>query len=246
MILIFFLAVIMEFIDSSLGMMYGTLLSPILILMGMDAKIVVPAIVISQAMGGLTATIRHNKYKNAELIGWTRDFKVVLAVVIPGVLAAVLGVFMAFKIPTYWLNLYIAAIVIIMGGLCIHPMNYLFRWWKIWIIGIISGFNKAASGGGFGPVTSTGKILGGLSAKISVATTTAAEVPICLVSFAIWYILQGQLSWTLPLILIAGSVIGGLVGPFITFKVNTKWLRIGIGILAVACGIALLTLKLKI
>jgi uncharacterized membrane protein YfcA len=246
MILVFFLAVIMEIIDSSLGMMYGTMLSPILILLGYDAKIVVPALVISQAVGGLTATFRHNHFKNADFSGWTRDFKIVLAVVIPGVMAAVIGSVVALKIPSSVLNIYIASIVIIMGALCIRPINYTFKWWKIWIIGLISGFNKASSGGGFGPITSTGKILGGLSAKVSVATTTFAEVPICLVSFLIWYLMKGVNNWTLPIVLIIGSIIGGFCGAWITFKFDTKWLRVVIGGLAVICGVLLLALKLKI
>jgi uncharacterized membrane protein YfcA len=45
-------ALIMEFIDSSLGMMYGTALSPRLIFMNYNAKDVVPCILISQAVGG--------------------------------------------------------------------------------------------------------------------------------------------------------------------------------------------------
>jgi uncharacterized membrane protein YfcA len=245
-IVAFFLAIVMELVDSSLGMMYGTLLSPILILLGFGAKLVVPSLVLSQAVGGAIATFRHNGYKNADLNGWTRDFKVVMAVVVPGVIAAGCGALVAFTIPSGWLNLYIAIIVILMGALCIRPIYYNFKWWKIWAVGLVSGFNKAASGGGFGPVTSTGKILGGLSSKVSVATTTAAEVPICLVSFAIWYLLQHKLDWTLPLVLGIGALIGGFIGPYITFKINTKWLRIIIGVIAVICGGLLLALKMKI
>jgi len=53
-------------IDSSLGMMYGTLLSPVLIIMGYDARVVVPSILLSQAVGGLMGTIRHNGYGHAD------------------------------------------------------------------------------------------------------------------------------------------------------------------------------------
>lgn len=254
LIIVFFIAVVMELIDSSLGMMYGTLSSPILILLGYDPKWVVPSIVISQALGGAIAAFMHHKNKNANFKGLTRDTKIVLAVVIPGIAAVVLGVWTAVKVPTGWLNLYIAILVIVMGILCIRPVYYTFNWWKMWLIGILSGFNKAASGGGYGPVTSTGKILGGLEARISIATTTYAEVPICIASFIVWWIMGGAIHWSLPLTLCTGSLIGGFFGPYITKLLSPQgethvWrdrLRMGVGALAILAGILLIVFKLKI
>ena len=72
---------IMEFIDSSLGMMYGTVLSPLLILMGYDVKSVVPSILISQAMGGFVASYRHHKLKNANFQPGTIDHKVSVTII---------------------------------------------------------------------------------------------------------------------------------------------------------------------
>ena len=42
------LATIGEFIDSGLGMMYGTILSPLLILIGYSPEVVIPSILFSQ------------------------------------------------------------------------------------------------------------------------------------------------------------------------------------------------------
>lgn len=238
------MAIIMEGIDSALGMMYGTIMSPILVLMGGSPSVIVPAITLSQAAGGLIATLRHNSFKNGDFSSFrTRDFKVVLAIVIPGLLAVTAGVIVALKVPAVIYNWYLGVLVIAMGVLCIRPFNYTFRWWKIYLIGIVSSFNKAMSGGGFGPVTSTGKILGGLGAKVSVATTTFAEVPICIASFIIWAIMKGGISWALPICLITGSIIGGYIGPYITFKFNTRWLKIGVGALAIISGLLVIILQ---
>lgn len=100
----FVLAGIMEIVDSSLGMMYGTLLSPLLILFGFDAKIVVPSIVLSQAIGGLIATVQHNRFGAGDFSGFTRDTKVVLSVVLPGIAACVIAVLIAVKVPTLVLS----------------------------------------------------------------------------------------------------------------------------------------------
>ena len=56
---------VIKFVDSTLGMMYGTVLSPLLILIGYDVKSVVPAILISQAVGGFIASYKHHRLKNA-------------------------------------------------------------------------------------------------------------------------------------------------------------------------------------
>jgi uncharacterized membrane protein YfcA len=235
------LAFVMEIIDSGLGMMYGTLLSPIFILMGYSPKLVVPSILLSQAVGGATGSIGHHIRKNTDFRGLTRDMKIGLSIIIPGLLACVAGVFAGKMIPSLYMKSYIGILVIAMGILCLRPIYYTFSWKKMFGIGLLSGFNKAFSGGGFGPVTSTGKILGGVDPKVSVGTTTLAEVPICLFSFLLWFIVGGKLDWWFIAALCIGALIGGIIGPIITAKMNTKYLKYAVGALAVVSGVWLLT-----
>ena len=235
---IIFLALMAEIVDSGIGMMYGTLLCPLLISAGYDPLLVVPSVLISQALGGAIATVRHHKYRNAYFEGLSKDTKVVLAIVIPGLFACLIGVFVALSVPRYVLKTYIGLLVIAMGFLCIRPYTYRFAWWKMCSIGILSAFNKAFTGGGFGPVTSTGKIIAGLNSRVSVATTTYAEVPICLISVFTWLVaLHGNIDWTFPLYLSVGAFIGGLIGPYITSKTESEKLKKLVGLLAVILGI---------
>ena len=62
-LLLFGMAFICEFIDSSLGMGYGTILSPVLIIMGFDPLVAIPALLLSQAVGGFTAAIFHHQFE---------------------------------------------------------------------------------------------------------------------------------------------------------------------------------------
>lgn len=240
LVIIGLMAVIMEIIDSGLGMMYGTLLSPLLILMGYSPKLVVPSILITQAIGGSTGAIGHHFRKNTDFKGLTQHMKISLAIIIPGLLACVAGVYAGKLIPVMWMKTYIGVLVIAMGYLCLRPIYYAFTWKKMYGIGLLSGFNKALSGGGFGPVTSTGKILGGVDPKVSIGTTTLAEVPICFFSFALWLVLGGKIQWQFPLTLGVGALIGGYIGPILTQKINTKALRYVVGALAVVSGVWLL------
>ncbi len=236
-VIMFLMAMVMEIIDSSLGMMYGTLLSPMFIIMGFSPLVVVPAILISQAIGSISGTIFHHKKKNADFWGLTKHTKIVLAVVAPGIAAVTLGAFIALSIPALWVKTYIGMLVIAMGFLCIAKYSYKFRWWKMYFIGALSAFNKALSGGGFGPVTSTGKIIGGLGGRVSVATTTYAEVPICLLGFLFYFLLSGMPDMLFTTILCTGAFFGGLIGPFICTKMDCALVRKIVGVLSIVSGI---------
>ena len=231
------LALIMETIDSSLGMMYGTLLSPLLVGFGFSPLLVVPAILISQAIGGISGTYAHHKFENANFNGLTKDTKIMLAMVIPGLFVVIFGVFAAVNLPVFWIKLYIAILVIIMSLFCLSPIRYNFAWWKHYAVGILAAFNKALSGGGFGPVTSTGGILGGLESKVSIATTTFAEVGICLMSFICYLLFIGNVDMSFVLSLCVGAMIGGFIGPYINSKFSHHILRIFISIFGIGSGI---------
>ena len=234
------ISMIMEIIDSSLGMMYGTILSPVLVGLGYPPLLVVPAILLSQALGGIGGTISHHKFKNANFNGMTRDTKIALAMVIPGLFVIVLGVFIAANLSKLYVSTYIGILVVVMSILVLSPIRYKFSWWKHYFVGVLAAFNKSLSGGGFGPVTSTGGIIGGIESKVSIATTTFAEVAICLASFTIYAIYPNQLDYIFVGALCVGAVVGGFIGPYISSKVNHDILRKTIGLFGIISGIWLL------
>ena len=200
----------------------------------------VPAILISQAVGGISGTILHHRCENANFRGLTRDTKVTLAMVIPGLPVVIIGVLAAINLPGLWVKTYIGILVIVMSVLCLSPIRYKFTWWKHYAVGVLAAFNKALTGGGFGPVTSTGGIIGGLKARVSIATTTFAEVCICLVSFVVYLLFVGNLDKVLVGSLCVGAVIGGTIGPYICSRVSHRDLRVSVGILGIVSGIWLL------
>lgn len=73
-IIIVVLAFVFEFMDSSLGMGYGTTLTPVLLLMGYEAVQIVPAVLISEFVTGIVSAIFHVWFKNMTL-GYKRQSK---------------------------------------------------------------------------------------------------------------------------------------------------------------------------
>lgn len=107
----------------------------------------------------------------------------------------------------------------------------------LWACGVLAAFNKALTGGRFGPVTSIGEIISGVNSKLSIATTIYAKSLICMMSFLFWIILQGGIEIAFALALGIGSALGAVIGPWITYKMKFNKLRSSIGILAIVTGV---------
>ena len=67
-----------ELIDSGLGMGYGTILTPTLLLIGYQPQDIVPTILFSELLSGFTASFFHNEIKNVELGPRGKDFSQLL------------------------------------------------------------------------------------------------------------------------------------------------------------------------
>jgi uncharacterized protein len=232
-------AMVMEFVDSSLGMMYGTVLSPLLILIGYDVKSVVPSILISQAVGGFVASYRHHQLKNANFQTGTIDYHVTTTLIWFGVFACVIGVFISISISPKILNTYIAILVIVIALMILSGKTLIMTSKKIYALGFISAFNKALSGGGFGPLVAGGQLVfKDRSEKGAIGSTDFAEAPICLLSFFLWLLLNGLPSISLMIPLCIGSVVGGFFGPVALSKIGSKeFLKKCLGVLVLIEGL---------
>ena len=88
-----------EYIDSSLGMGYGTILSPILIILGFNPIVAVPAVLLSQACGGFAASVFHHQLKNVSFHPDLKYFKIVFIISGFGIFATIIAALIAINIP---------------------------------------------------------------------------------------------------------------------------------------------------
>ena len=254
------MAFICELIDASLGMGYGTILSPVLIIIGFDPLVAVPAILLSQAMGGFFASIFHHQFENVSFNPDSKDLKIVFVISVFGIAATVFAAIVAINIPKIVMKTYIGVIVLVMGFIILSNRRFAFSWKKIIGIGVISSFNKGLSGGGFGPVVTAGQIMSGQNYKRAIGTTTLAEAPICIASFVTYLIgrtitdidgsvwgmdvkvfLAKMLSpkmfqWELILALLIGALMVAPLGALTTKKLNEKYMHIILGSLIIMLG----------
>jgi uncharacterized membrane protein YfcA len=254
-IVIAVIALLCEYADASIGMGYGTALSPILLIIGFLPLQVVPSVLLGQLVGGLAGGFFHHRLGNINLdfrrdeaikkrlhgLGYmprSLDSKVISILVICGIIGALVAVFTAVNIPTTILTTYIGVMVLGIGIVILTRQNRgsNLSWKGLIAIGLISSFNKGVSGGGYGPLVTGGQILSGRETRSSVGSTTLAEALVCLVAFISYLVIKGDIFWMLAAATSVGSIIAAPFAAMTVSRVNTKKLKLAIGIVTSLLG----------
>jgi uncharacterized membrane protein YfcA len=212
-------------IDTAFGMGYGTLATPILLVVGFGPIAIVPAVLLSQALAAAFATALHVTYKNVDLLDLKgTDAKISVAVIAFGVIGVIAAVVLAVRLPSLYVKSYIGVLVVAMGLLLIVKPRIRFSWSKVYAISAINGFDKAISGGGFGPVAVGGLLSLGQRIRNAVGITVFTVTVINFAGVGFYFLLHAMSGSELFLMatLSIGAVIGSLVGPGVTGRLNTK------------------------
>jgi len=233
------IAFISEYLDSGLGMGYGTALAPILIIMGYDPLKVVPAILISQLITDIAACFSHQSMANVDFRFRSPDFKIAATLGVISSIGAIIAVVIALKIPKHILTLYIGFLVLAMGILILVTINrpMKFSWRKIMGISLLASFNKGISGGGYGPLVMGGQMLSGVCAKNAVGITAFAEAITCLVGFIIYLIMGKTIDWKLTAMLVICATGAVPVAAFTVKSVPSDRLKRYVGIFITILGL---------
>lgn len=232
------IGLVLAFIDTAIGMGFGTLGTPILLILGLSSKVAVPSILIAQAASALLGFILHHKYKHVNL--WkldSYDSKIAVVLIAFGVIGTVIAVFIAVSVPKVYLNTYIGLLIIAMGVVVMANAKIVFSWWKIMVIGAVSGFNKALAGGGYGPVATTGLTVAGHPIKNSVGITLFTVAVINLLAFGLYLISGSITSFGLPVFLTVGALIGSQIGPSTTKRIGGRRAKLVFAVIVVILGI---------
>ena len=261
-IVLIIMAFLAEYVDSTLGMGYGTALTPLLLILGFEPLQVIPAVLLSQLIAGILAGIFHHFAGNVNFKPKTMDMKIIMrkvkeigivesfrrgvpmhlkvAVILAlcGMIGSIVAVFVAISLPKLYLRIYIGILVLITGIIILATRNkqYRFSWKKLTLLGMVASFNKSMSGGGYGPIVTCGQILSGLNEKNAIAITSLAEGLICFVGVAAYVLIGNIVDWTLALYLIVGVVPSVPLSAYTVKKTKTGKLRVAVGIFTILLG----------
>jgi uncharacterized membrane protein YfcA len=249
-------SLVAEYVDSSIGMGYGTSLTPILLIMGFNPLQIVPAVLLSELVSGVFAAFLHHRSGNVNFqlrkttvtllfqkireLGLRKSIRrgislhlrivaVLVTCSIAGTLAAVL---LALSIPSFYLKLYISGLILVVGLVTLLTIksNFPFSWRKISTLGIIAAFNKGISGGGYGPVVTSGQLLAGVDAKNAIAITSLSEGLTCFLGVILYFFSSSQVDWSLSPYLLIGALGSVPLSVYTVKKINGKSLRIIVGV----------------
>jgi uncharacterized membrane protein YfcA len=232
-------AAVCEFIDTSLGMGYGTSLTPILILAGFSPAEVIPSVLASELVTGGFASFMHwrdGNFDSGEDICANAMIPVMVLLSTAGAVAAVI---FSVKLSAEAWQYVIVGIICSMGVilLFLKESGGGVRPYRLFLISLVASFNKGVSGGGYGPLMTAGQVTSGILSKNAVAVTSFTEFFTSLVAFAAFMAAGAKLNWNLMLPLMLGAV---SVVPFATLTVKNireNTLRRLIGGLTLILGI---------
>lgn len=272
-IIIIFLAFFCEYIDSTLGMGYGTTLTPVLLIFGFAPLQIVPVVLLSELISGLLAAIFHHREGNVDLkpktmnisliasklktVGYREGYRkgipthlrIAILLALCSIIGTIFAVIVAVNIPRFWLKLYIGILVFAMGVIILICRNKAFRlsWRKITALGLLASFNKGMSGGGYGPIVTSGQILSGVEGKSAVGITSLAEGLTCLVGvIAYIFVVKNPVDLTLAPYIIIGAVLSVPLSAKSVRFISDRKLTLGIAVLTLVLGIYTILNTLKI
>jgi len=221
-IAIMIIAFFCEYVDSTLGMGYGTTMTPVLMLIGFTPLEIVPSILLSELITGILSGALHHREGNVnfhfKILNFQRikdslklpepvnpdyhtygiqvstHLKVVILLLSATILGSSSAVFTAKILPQQWTSLYISVMVIAMGILILAFYNRQFKysWMKVIGLGLLASFNKGLTGGGYGPLVVSGQILSGVEGKNAIGITSMAEGTTCALGVLIYFFTAGD------------------------------------------------------
>lgn len=242
LVFVFLAALACEFVDSSLGMGYGTTLTPLLLLAGYAPLDIVPAVLLSELVTGFAAALMHHRDGNVDWIGDARARRTLIQLSALSAVGATVAAVVALQIPTAWLSFAIAAIILAMGVLIVATARrrIAYRPANVVAVGAVAAFNKGLSGGGYGPLVTAGQVISGLPAKHAIAVTSFAEAFTCLVGLAAYVALGRGVDWTLALPLALGALLSVPIATATVRRLPERHMRLFVGLATCALGMVAL------
>ncbi|MFX0200561.1 MAG: sulfite exporter TauE/SafE family protein, partial [Candidatus Hodarchaeota archaeon] len=167
-----------QYLDASIGLGYGTITAPLLLLLGVPPIYTVPAILLSKTVLGVLSGGIHQIAGNVQS-------KIVLSLTLTGVFGTLLGALISFFLPDRDVSVFIGIVLMVTGGLSLlnvvrgviigrYSQN------KIRVYGFFAGFANGISGGGYGAISVTGLVSAGVDARVAVGSTVLSETVVAL------------------------------------------------------------------
>jgi hypothetical protein len=230
---------IAQMIDGSLGMGYGTISTTFLLANGVNPAIVSSRVHSARVFSSGVSGYTHHRFGNI-------NKKLFRALVIPGIIGAIIGASLAFLGQNYtsWVRIPLSIYTLYLGYYIIRKAFVKKKnqdkvknagW-----LATAGGFLDAFAGGGWGTLVTSTLIAKRRTPRYVIGSVCLAEFFVVLVSSITFFILLKSI----PLIDVAGLIIGGIIAAPIAArlvgKLPLKKMYVAVGVLVILTSITTL------
>jgi uncharacterized membrane protein YfcA len=233
---------IAQFLNTALGEGFGTIVVPSFVLLGFDPIQIVPSLLFVQVFTGIISAIFHHRHGNVDFSIEGKSFKVALILTFFSIIGGGSAALLAVNVSQFLVKIYVGIIAFSMGILVLvfKEKRIRFSWLKINFMGFFASFNKGISGGGYGPIITSGQILSGLDSKSSISISSFTEAITCLVALLVYLLKVRVIDFMPVLSLLFGSILAIPFAVRVVKRSNEKKHVVAIGVITVCLGLATL------
>lgn len=213
------LSLFCKYVDNSIGMGYGTVLTPLLMGFGILRQDIVPAILLSEFFTGFLASIAHHRVGNVDLTKNKNIKTAAYYLAIPSVIGVVAAIFLGSKLSPQgqkYINMYIAAAIVCIGIYTTFSHFFAKKSKRalsqlgLLLLGTLAAFNKGLFGGGYGPLLTGGQLAAGIKEMEAIVVTSICKCVTCFAGLVAFFLLGGELNLLYALPLCFGAILSAI------------------------------------
>jgi uncharacterized membrane protein YfcA len=224
---------------------YGGVLVPGLLLLGVDARFAAAASLFLQVMVIPLAASSHYRMGNF-------NKKVALPLVIGGVIGAFIGPFFAAALPKEWIVRFVSAMIVFVGIVVLATLRLTGLGTvradddvpdaKVGGIGLLAGFSSGVSGAGWGPIGVKLLILTRIDPRQAIGSSLFARIFMAMAAVVGFFIAQTVINnatadWWIVVPLFAGSVAPMIAGAMLVSRLGRERATVAITLLSIALAL---------
>lgn len=219
-----------QIIDGALGMAYGITASSLLISFGVPPAATSATVHAAECFTTGASAISHHAFGNVDKFLFRR-------LLLPAVIGAVIGAYVLSSFPGDKLKPYIAAYLLVMGGVIIVKAFMQFPSRNVTShlapLGFFGAMIDALGGGGWGPIVASNLIARGNHIRITVGSVNAVEFFVTVAASITFFITLGLTHWQVILGLALGGVAAAPLGAWLSKHIPVRPFMVLVGLLII-------------
>lgn len=222
-----------QMVDGALGMAFGIISSTLLITLGVPPAMASAGVHTAETFTTAVSGVSHVAHRNV-------DWKLFFRIVIPGVIAGVIGAYLLSylhnEVDAAAAKPYVLSYLTVLGAYLLYRgvmHKHTERQPKVVApLGAAGGFLDAAGGGGWGPIVTSNLLVQGSNPRKTIGTVNTAEFFLTVTISATFIATLGWAAFTTATLgLLIGGVCAAPFGAWMAKKVNPDMLLTFVGVI---------------